>query len=224
VRYGRYSVEDFLEENPRDQVTLFAIEMVAQLSQREWSALPGEQPFELKQRIEQSFESVSGKLCSEVQEEIEKRQEAQSWVDQKVASIEKKWNEQAVLASNEVDLLGSGQACAHEKTALLRLVETQSHPELNAHIQDISDKQSARQDFINDHLAKPALEQKLEEQGLDKVQEPERTPPQEPGKGSQLLDDTMEKAAEARKAREAEAALEAFNQGLEKIRSQERER
>lgn len=228
MRYGRHDPERFLEENPRDERVFVLQEDLQKLDAKSWEALPGEAPIDFKHRVEQSYHSLQEEHLSERADRLELMTERRLWAEKERSSIQMNAHEGNTAQRDGNLRLGGGLDVARQLGSFDRAVVEDRHQGLKDFTQDVIYRQAARSEFITNHLVGPALDQKLEELGLDKVQEPERTPPQEPirepGKGSQLLDDTMEKAAEVRKAREAAAALEAFNLGLEKLRTEERER
>lgn len=226
--YGRHDPGHYLEDNPQDARVSLAQEKLEELETHPWSSLPGEAPIDFKHRVEQAFHQLSDELCSDAMDRYEVRTAREEWVRTQKTAIEMGAHEGNTTQRHEGLRWGGGHDVFGQLEGLDREVAADTHQGLKDFTQDLTEKQAARREFITNHLVGPALEQKLEELGLDKVQEPERTPPQEPikepGKGSQILDDTMEQAAAARKDREADAALEIFNKGLEKIRSEERER
>lgn len=226
--YGRHDPERYLEENPGDTRVALAQIKIKELEAEEWNPLPGEAPIDFKHRVEQSYHQLSDEVCSDTLDRYEILTAREEWARLQRSEIQMDAHK-GNTAQRENNLrLGGGLDVARELASFDKAVEEDRHQGLKDFTQDLAEKQAARREFITNHLVGPALEQKLEELGLDKVQEPERTAPQkpirEPGKGSQVLEDTMEKAAEARKTREAEAALEMFNKGLEKVRSNEIER
>lgn len=220
MRYGRHSPERFLEEHPSDDRARFAEEELKDLQSRSWKALLGEAPIDFKHRVEQTYDAFIEDHCSDTADKLELRREREIWLKEQRTAIQMKAHEGNTAQKDEALRWGGGHDTFGQLEGLDREVAADTHQGLKDFTQDLIEKQAARREFITNHLVGPALDQKLEELGLDKVQEPIR----EPGKGSQILEDTMEKAAAARKNREADAALEMFNKGLEKIRNEERER
>lgn len=198
MRHGRHSEERFLEEHPEDQRALLAVEMVQNLAARPWPSMPHEEPIEHRRRVEQSFHAVEREILGDAAIKLEKDIEKQAWIDAKLQAIEENWHGPNTATRDQVLRSGGGASAKMEKDGLVLRLQREGHPELNAHMQDVIDKQTARERFIVDHVIAPALDQKLEELGLDKVQEPEKAPHQEPikepGKGSQILEDVMDRS------------------------------
>lgn len=213
MRHGP-EIDEYELRHQGDPVLIYVTESLAELASRSWERMPQESDLEFKQRVEQSYHSVYESL--EDINKVEQIQSRERFLAEEKAAINERWSEANHQTRDAYLRDGGREAMRSELGGIDRDVKNHDHQELKDFGQEVDQKMGDRNEYVNHFLIAPALDQKLEELGLDKVQEAEKekTPPQEITKEldqtNHIVEDVMEKAAASREARR-----EAFLRGME---------
>jgi hypothetical protein len=208
VRYGRHSVDDYDSEHPNDERVDQAREQVSKLNAQEWKQEQGEEPIDFKRRVEQSYGQVAEPYASADRDQDERMGARRQWIEDHKQQLSDQ-RQAEINAQRNNDLKSAAQVDrVRELEQFEKDAREGKNPDMAKAIDDLTQQQAARQEHITNNIAGPAMEEKLQELGLDKVEEP-KPEPEPPSKAEsqddqdnadQIPEDVMATAAESRPA------------------------
>lgn len=201
MRYGRYLVEDYERDNPHDDRVHEAKADIARLNEREWKSFEGEEPIDFRRRVEQSFDILENNLTNPQRDQDERRGAREVWIQEKSASLRQERRLENESQSDERLKVGGQVARSAEIEQFEKEAREGKNAELNKSLDDLTDRQAARQEFISNEVVAPAREAKLRDLGLNEVKEEQRGPEPEyqaepSSNDHHILDDVMVKSGE----------------------------
>ncbi|MBI1331472.1 MAG: hypothetical protein GC165_01185 [Armatimonadetes bacterium] len=171
MKYGRHHVETYNRSNPHDERVLDMQEQVAKLNAMNWQQGANESPSEFKLRVEQAYDSLADPHISADGDRIERFATRNQWIKDHYAQIAGE-RFLGIQQQPDNDLKVGGQVARRQELETFEAnARAGKDPELNAVIDDLTNQQAARQEYLTNHVIGPAQEAKLKELGLDKVEE-----------------------------------------------------
>lgn len=169
MKYGRHEVENYAEQNPHDERVHDMQAQVTELNEKHWQQEPDESQIDFRHRVEQAYDELADPYAAAKEDRAERFGHRERWIeDRREKMIGEKFLE--VGQQSDPDLkVGANHYRSQEIEAFEKQARSGNDPELNAVIDDVTNRQAARQEYLTNEVIFPAQEAKLRELGLDKV-------------------------------------------------------